>query len=147
MIIELSKEQYRKLAELVFLGNWLANSTKVGDEINQEYEEVEQLIYSYAKEMGMEDLIVYDQQSGEYFPTRTFEESMEPYIDAYDEFTFWQDLASRLANRDLIRETGPVHKLTDRQRDRLFELEEMYENEFVEHGLMNLELVKKNKKK
>ncbi|MCU6713290.1 hypothetical protein M6D81_31850 [Paenibacillus sp. J5C_2022] len=146
MKLELSEAQYRALTKLVFLGNWIANSTKLKDEQNLEMEELEQLIYSYSYEFEMNDLIEFDEKFNEYFPTRKFEEQLENFIDDYDNFNFWQELSSRLARRDLINEIGPVSKLTDRHKEREFEIEETYENEFEKNGLKNLVLKEPDKR-
>lgn len=88
MKIELSEAQYRTLTKLTFLGNWIANSTKINEEHNHEMEELEQLIYSYSNEFEMNDLIEFDDKFKEYFPTRKFEEQLENFIDDYDKFVF-----------------------------------------------------------
>lgn len=49
MKIELTKEQYRKLVELVYLGNWLVNAHREAGECLQEYEESEQHFLSFYK--------------------------------------------------------------------------------------------------
>jgi hypothetical protein len=110
MKIELSEHQYRKLVELVYLGNWMANSTKINEEEDKEYEEIEQYIFSYSKGIDMKNLIEFESKFKEYFPTRTFEESLDSIINSYDDFNFWQELSGRLAKRDLFREIGPVSK-------------------------------------
>ena len=56
MKIELSKEQYQCLVRLVMAGNWLINSHRAGDEILEEYEEMEQYILSLAKQFDAEDI-------------------------------------------------------------------------------------------
>jgi hypothetical protein len=136
--IELSKEQYKTLLQLVFMGDWLANSIRTNEDGNKEFEDLEQYLYSFAGEQGMENLIMYDEKFKKYFSTREFEESFETIIDEYDDFTFWQELPGRLAKRDLFREIGPVSHLTDNHRSRMYEIEEKYEIEFEKSGLKNL---------
>ena len=67
MQIELTKEQYRKLVELIHLGDWLANSCRTGKQIIKEYKTIKQYIYSFAKDFGMEKWIEYDQNAKDYF--------------------------------------------------------------------------------
>ena len=45
MKIELTERQYRYLLDLVYIGNWVLNSTREDDRI-QEYDQVESLIFS-----------------------------------------------------------------------------------------------------
>jgi len=145
MKIELTEKQYRRLVELVFLGNWMVNSSALNGEENKDYSDLEQFIFSYSKELKMEDLIIFDETYKEYFPTRQFEELIDPYIRNYEEISFWEELQSRLARRDLLREIGPINKLDDSHIERQFKIEEKYENEFVKNGLKNLEVQSKKK--
>ena len=47
MKIELTEQQFRYLLDLVYIGNWVINSTRENDRI-QEYDQVESLIFSTA---------------------------------------------------------------------------------------------------
>jgi hypothetical protein len=147
MKLELSKSQYRSLVKLAFLGNWMANSTKLHEEQDQEFNEITQLVYSLSKEIEPFDLVEYDKRYKEYFPTRKLEEELEDVIEEYDNDAFWQELSSRLARRDLLREIGPVSTLTDKHREREFEIEEAYQTEFEKNGLKNLVLKEQKSKK
>ncbi|CAN4039963.1 Fe2+ transport protein FeoA, partial [Dysosmobacter welbionis] len=46
MKIELTEQQFRYLLDLVYIGNWVINSTRENDRI-QEYDQVESLIFSH----------------------------------------------------------------------------------------------------
>ena len=45
MKLELSKKQFRRLLDLVYIGNWILNSTR-GQERFADYDEVESLVLS-----------------------------------------------------------------------------------------------------
>lgn len=139
MNIELTKEQYLKLLELVYLGEWMANSYRRKEDFNEAYDEIMQYILSFAKDLDL-DLVDYDEEGNYYFTTRKFEESLSQTIDEYDNNTFWLELANRLAERDLLREIGPVNELSDQHYGRKLELEEKYLQEFERNGLKNLQL-------
>ena len=49
MRIDLTKEQYDKLIELVYVGNLVINGNRLQDEQIKKYNEVEQHIYSFFK--------------------------------------------------------------------------------------------------
>ncbi|MFC5700386.1 hypothetical protein ACFPVX_03740 [Cohnella faecalis] len=141
--IELSDEQYRTLIELVYLGSWIANATKLSEEeMNQDYIKLEQLLYKQSKMFKSEDIIALDKRTNSYYTTSFFEDGMMPVVEQYDDDSFWEELSSRLAKRDLLKETGPVHKWSEKQLSRKYELEEYYEQEFTENGLRNLVLKK-----
>jgi hypothetical protein len=148
MQIELTKEQYRKLVEVLFLGDWLVNSHRTGakgDEIKTEYKKLEQHILSYSKEFQLGQLVM--EEAGEYFTTMKFEENLMPLIEEYDEYTFWEQLAEQMAEKDLREEIGLVKKLKEEHIDRKYEIEETYQEEFEKNGLRNLVLNKQVSKK
>lgn len=70
--------------------------------MNEDYEELEQHILSYAKEFQLGQLVM--EEDGEYFTTMKLEVRLMPLIDEYDEFTFWETLAEEMAERDLRKE-------------------------------------------
>ena len=56
MQIELTKKQYRRLLDLVYIGNWVLNSTRGNDRFS-DYDEVEGLLFTKAPSVGMSELI------------------------------------------------------------------------------------------
>ena len=62
------------------------NSHKIGDNPKSEpYKKIEQKIFSYAKDFGFENLVMYDKSRNEYFPTKEYEdlETDRPFIEEY----------------------------------------------------------------
>ena len=49
MKIELTEQQYRYLLDLVYIGNWVVNSTRENDRI-REYDNLESIIFSHCPE-------------------------------------------------------------------------------------------------
>ena len=140
MKIELNKEQYKTLVEMLFLGNWIANATRTGaddDPILSKYEDFEALIHSLANHDDLgEDFIL--KADGEYFTSQNFEESLMPLIEEYDQRVFMEQLPIELGNRDWLRELGPVRELTDEHIERRNEWISIYENEMDKNGLKNI---------
>jgi hypothetical protein len=61
MNIELSKEQYKTLLKMLYCGEWMLNSYKIKeDKIYEETSELEQHIFSFAKENGLENWVEFD---------------------------------------------------------------------------------------
>ncbi|SDM01930.1 hypothetical protein [Sediminibacillus halophilus] len=131
--IEMTESQYKKLTELVYLGNWLVNAHR-NEEIT-DYEELEQLVY---KNAGLADMVTYDKEDDFYSLPPEQEEKLHRYIKEYEDYNFWEELTYRLANRDLLRELGPKGKLEQKDIEKRLELAEEYENEFIKHGLRNV---------
>jgi hypothetical protein len=147
MKIELNKKQYRDLIELLFLGNWVANASRTGaegDDMLEKYEEIFDYILSHAKSFEADDVVM--QEDKRFYTTMDFDESIMPVIEDYDDYTFWEQLSSKLAERDLLRELGPI-SFKEEHQERMFDIEEQYEIEFEKNGLKNLTLVKPEKKK
>jgi hypothetical protein len=55
MQLELTRKQYRRLLDMVYIGNWVLNSTR-GEDRFTDYDEVESLLFSKAGEEGMKSL-------------------------------------------------------------------------------------------
>lgn len=144
MKINITKNQYRLLLDIVHAGNTMINGIRNQDELIKEYEELEQYIFSFAKDFGFEDLIEYDKQYKEYMPTREFDETIvEELIDEYDDYVFWQELEGNLAKRDVFKEFNGIINEDNREEAlrRQFQIESNYEDEFINNGLNNVSIV------
>lgn len=142
MKINLTKKQYRSLIDLVHLGDMMVNGIRTTDKV-EEYEELREYIYSFAKQMGYEDIVKYDAKYGMHFETRDFETGkIQEYISEYDNEVFWTELPSRLADRDMIRLQKLTGELTDREEwlRKVWAKEEEYQIEFETNGLENVEV-------
>ncbi len=146
MELNLSREQYEKLLELVYLGNWLINAYRTDDYL-EDYAEVVSLIFSQAEKAGLEGKAVKDQLADRYLPSFDFEESLSDYISEYDSFCFWEELLNRLAEREAMKEFGnlPLDKIDlDEFLEKKNKFLRIYEREVEENGLKNFELIKKS---
>jgi len=146
MKIELTKEQLGGLAKLVFLGNWLANSWRNEDVID-EYDEVESLVLAEAAKHGFEEYAEFDEEEKKALPSHELEEKMTETIDFYNDNTFWDQLIYRMADRDYVRKYGEEafdELTTDKGMEKERPLVEKYEKEFNENGLDRLEIRRDN---
>ena len=131
MNLELSKKQFRRLLDLVYIGNWILNSTR-GDQRFADYDEVESLLFGRAALEGMPGLAELYQ--GEIVPSRAFAEGgIHEAIMEYENNVFFDILAEDLARRDMddvpIDESN-FAELTSRI--------DAYITEFEEHGTDNI---------
>ncbi len=144
MKLELTREQYEKLLELVYLGNWMINAYRTDDYL-EEYSELVSHIFSKAEEAGLQGKAVKDEMENKYLPSYEFEESLQDFISEYDGFCFWEELLNRLAERDALKEFGstPLDKidLEEFLNKKSFYLRR-YEQELEENGLQNFQIVK-----
>lgn len=151
MPIEFTKEQFEALLKLVYLGNWLANANRDGsaeDPHKEEYEKLEDYIFSYAKQFGFGQYVENEEaEKGKFYPTRIFEEKtdIQELIDEYDEETFWDELIDRLGERDFERHYSKdeIQKMTQEERfNKLYEFIDKWEEEINENGIERLEIKK-----
>lgn len=128
MELKLTDKQYRYLLDLVYIGNWILNSTRESDRI-REYDEVESLIFSQCgTDRKLSRLI--EMLDGEVIPSRAFAEGgIHEAIAAYEDVTFFEILAEELALRDMDGEP-----LTRENYNDLMARIDRYLDEFDEHG-------------
>jgi hypothetical protein len=144
MQIILTKEQYEKLMELAYLGNWMVNSYR-GDERIEDYDRAAEHVLSFAPSSGLQDRVEFDEFEGRYFPSRKLDEDLKEFVDDYDDDVFWNVLIERLAERDLIRAQGEeaVDKMEYEEYSRNLEpYLKKYEKEIDESGVEHLEIFK-----
>ena len=146
MKINFTKKEYRLLLDIVYLGQWMVEAHKAGGpEEDDEYEMLAQKIYSYAKEMGCEELIKAEKRAGLYFPTREYEEQSRSHeiIDQYNDDTFWEELINRLADRDAHEDARAEGKKIE-SAEEFWKYstphEAKYAEEFEANGLKRLKL-------
>ncbi len=131
MNIELTEKEYRRLLDLVYIGNWILNSTR-GDDRIEDYDDVEEKLFALAPEHGMKSLMqVWE---GHVYPSQAFADGgIHEAIADYEDAVFFDILAEELARRDLgLEESEPEDytALTERMDD--------YLDEFDRNGLSTL---------
>ncbi len=143
MDIKLSTDQFEKLLDLVYLGNWVINSHREDDRL-EDYDRTAEHILSFAPAAGLKDRVDFDEFEGRYFPSRKLEEGLLGLLDDYDDFIFWNLLVERLAERDLIRKYGEknVDRLDwDDYSESIEPFLKKYEQEIDENGLDRMEII------
>ncbi len=131
MEIKLTQRQFRRLLDLVYIGNWVLNSTRGDDRITQ-YDEVESQIFSHCLNHGMTPLVeLYDDK---IIPSRAFAEGgIHEAIMAYEDTIFFEILAQEMALRDM--DDPPI---TPENYDEIIGRMNEYLCEFERHGTDNI---------
>ena len=133
MQIELTEKEYRRLLDMVYIGNWILNSTRGNDRF-QDYDKVESKIFSYCKDHGMQALI--ERYRGEIVPSRAFSEGgIHEAIMDYEDAVFFDSLAEELARRDM--DYAPI---SAQNYDELVARMDEYMEEFELNGTDRLQL-------
>lgn len=144
--LALSKEQFKTLMKMVYVANWVANGRRTEENFLPDYEELEEYVFSRAKEAGFPDAAFKHktEDRGEHFhPSRSFEfdRELERVIADYDEETFFDELAERFAERAMRARFGANAKTKlspEEFAEEFGQLVDKYDEEIMEHGLARL---------
>ena len=131
MNLELNNKQFRRLLDLVYIGNWVLNSIR-GEQRFRDYDEVESLVFAKAILEGMPSLAAFYQ--GEVVPSRAFiEGGIHEAIAEYEGSVFFEILAEDLARRDM--DDAPIDESNFAE---LTSRIDAYIAEFEQHGTDNI---------
>lgn len=131
MKLELTNKQFRRLLDMVYIGNWILNSTR-GDDRFQDYDEVESLLFQKAQDEGMN--VLTDHWNGQAIPSRAFAEGgIHEAIMEYENNVFFDILAEDLARRDM--DDVPID---ENNYQELASRIDAYIAEFEAHGTDNI---------
>lgn len=142
MHMRLSDQELATLVEMVSLAVNVASwnqKNSAGDRVAA-FEDLESKILEKAGHSGLAGWIEFDEESRRFRVRQEVEERLF-YHECYDEFrneSFWDELAVRLADRDLVRAIGfdAWEKLTEEERRALTDAwEKRYWEEFTKHGV------------
>ena len=131
MELELTRKQFRRLLDMVYIGNWILNSTR-GDDRFKDYDDVESLLFARSAKEGMPTLA--ETYQGEVIPSRAFAEGgIHEAIMDYENNVFFEILAEDLARRDM--DDVPID---ESNYDELTSRIDAYIDEFEAHGTDNI---------
>ena len=135
MNIELSDKEFRRLLDMVYIGNWILNSTRGEDRI-KDYDDLESKIFAHCVRAGMFSL--FEVVNGEVLPSGEFSEGgIHEAIMDYEDTVFYEILAEELARRDMNFEPINAENMAE-----LTERIDEYIEEFEENGVNNISLDK-----
>lgn len=148
MKVEISKEEYLELLDLVHIASWVLIFHKTEpDPRIEKYDKIIQKLYALAKDMGYAGLINYDSVSKKYRPSKSLEETTDTWqlIDEFVDHSFWDELVIRFIERDAARQAGGYEQLNQLSHEERHALEDPFEDkysrEFDDHGIEHLEIV------
>lgn len=133
MEIELSKQEFRSLLDLVYIGNWVLNSTRGNDRF-QVYDDLESKLFSLCRTNGMKVLV--EKWEGMDVPSKAYAEGgIHEAIAYYEDNVFYEILAEELSRRDM-----DYPEITDENYDEILGRMNRYMDEFQLSGLEHLKL-------
>ena len=99
MQIELTAKEFRNLLDMVYIGNWVLNSTR-GDDRFADYDNIESKLFGLCKGTPMQILVEDWEQTT--IPSKAYEEGgIHEAIAYYEDNVFYQILAEELSRRDM----------------------------------------------
>lgn len=133
MQIELSTKEFRRLLDMVYIGNWILNSTR-GDDRFQDYDDLESKLFTLCRKHGM-DVLAQD-WNGTVIPSKAYEEGgIQEVIAYYEDNVFYEILAEELSRRDM-----GYADITSENYDEIVSRMSQYMNEFELSGVDRLVL-------
>ena len=133
MNIELSNKEFRHLLDMVYIGNWVLNSTR-GDDRFKEYDDLESKIFALCRENGMK--VLGEDWNGVSVPSQAYAEGgIHEAIAFYENNIFYEILAEELSRRDM-----EYPEINEDNYDEIVGRMDRYMNEFESSGLEHLVL-------
>ena len=133
MNIELTEKEFRRLLDLVYVGNWVLNSTR-GEDRFEDYDLLQEKMFSLCAQHGMHALV--SRWYGHVFPSQAYEfGGIHEAIADYEDAVFYNILAEELARRDLGLEDSDPEDFTE-----LSARMEEYLTEFDKNGLNTINI-------
>ena len=131
MTIELTEKEFRRLLDLVYVGDWILNSARGNDRF-EDYDILQEKLFALCPQVGMRALM--DTWQGHAYPSRAYEEGgIHEAIADYEDAVFFDILAEELARRDMEGEGIDAND----ENELIGRIEEYY-SEFEQHGIDNL---------
>ena len=94
MQIELTNKEFRRLLDLVYIGNWVLNSTRGYDRF-ADYDNLESKIFAYSPALS-------EPWNGTVVPSQAYAEGgIHEAIAYYEDNVFYEILAEELSRRDM----------------------------------------------
>ena len=135
MNIELTDKEFRRLLDMVYIGNWILNSTR-GEDRFEDYDLLQEKLFALCPRQGMRSLV--QSWHGHIFPSRAYEDGgIHEAIADYEDAIFFDILSEELARRDIEFENGDPSDIDDLNR-RI----DAYLDEFEANGLDNITIEK-----
>ena len=133
MQIELTNKEFRHLLDMVYIGNWVLNSTR-GDDRFADYDDLESKLFGLCRTVGMKVLV--EDWNDTTIPSRAYEAGgIHEAIAYYEDNVFYEILAEELSRRDM-----GYSDITPENYEEITGRMEQYMREFEASGIDRLVL-------
>ena len=128
MQIELTPKEFRRLLDMVYIGNWVLNSTR-GEDRFADYDNLESKLFALSPALS-------EPWNGTVVPSRAYTEGgIHEAIAYYEDNVFYEILAEELSRRDM-----DYPEINDENYDEIVTRMDRYMSEFQLSGVQHLTL-------
>ncbi len=128
MQIDLTAKEFRRLLDLVYIGNWVLNSTR-GEDRFQDYDDLESKIFALSPALS-------EVWEGTIIPSQAYAEGgIHEAIAYYEDNVFYEILAEELSRRDM-----DYPEINDDNYEEIIGRMNKYMSEFQTSGVEHLVL-------
>ena len=133
MQIDLTSREFRLLLDMVYIGNWVLNSTR-GEDRFQDYDNIESKLFSLCRKHGM--AILAQDWENTVVPSEAYANGgIHEAIAYYEDNVFYEILAEELSRRDM-----DYPEINEDNYDEIITRMDRYMSEFRNSGVQNLVL-------
>ena len=133
MQIELTNKEFRRLLDLVYIGNWVLNSTR-GEDRFAPYDDLESKLFALCRNHGMQVLV--EKWNNTDVPSKAYcDGGIHEAIAYYEDNVFYEILAEELSRRDM-----QYPEINEENYDEIVGRMNHYMSEFQASGLDHLVL-------
>ncbi|MDY4491139.1 MAG: hypothetical protein SPE19_11550 [Candidatus Faecousia sp.] len=126
MQIELTPKEFRRLLDMVYIGNWVLNSTR-GEDRFADYDNLESKLFALSPALS-------EVWNGTIVPSRAYTEGgIHEAIAYYEDNVFYEILAEELSRRDM-----DYPEINDDNYDEIVTRMDRYMSEFELSGVDHL---------
>lgn len=131
MQIDLTSKEFRHLLDLVYIGNWVLNSTR-GDDRFAAYDDLESKLFDLCRHHKMDVLV--ENWNGTPVPSKAYMEGgIHEAIAFYEDNVFYEILAEELSRRDMA-----YPEITEDNYEEIIGRIDCYMREFQASGVDHL---------
>jgi len=128
MQIDLTPKEFRRLLDLVYIGNWILNSTRGNDRF-QDYDDLESKLFALSPALS-------EPWNGTVIPSKAYTQGgIHEVISLYEDNTFYEILAEELSRRDM-----DYPEISEENYDEIVTRIDRYMSEFEVSGVDHLVL-------
>ncbi len=99
MEIQLTNKEFRRLLDMVYIGNWVLNSTR-GEDRFADYDDLESKLFGLCRHNGMS--VLAEDWQNTVIPSQAYEQGgIHEVIALYEDNVFYEVLAEELSRRDM----------------------------------------------